>query len=68
MTLKYCPYCRKIGNVRVMAHYDQVPWKGIMVKQRKVIHMIEEGGCGLTWYTGELPFEMLKDDKVNDTG
>ena len=59
MTIKFCPHCKKLGNARVMAHYEQVQWRGIPIKQRKVIHMIEEGGCGLTWYTAELPFEML---------
>ena len=56
MTLKYCPHCDKIGHTRTMPHYIQVPWNGIMVKQRRIIHMVEEGGCGLTWYTAELPW------------
>ena len=60
MTLKYCPHCKKIGHTRTMAHYKQVPRKGIMVKQRRIIHMIEEDGCGLTWYTAELPWDKLE--------
>ena len=65
MTLKYCPHCRKIVNARVMAHYLQVPWRGIMVKQRKVVHLLEDDGCGRTWYTAELPFDMLDVDETD---
>ena len=64
MTMKYCPHCKKIGNTRVLAHYKQVPWNGIPVKQRRVIHLVEDGGCGRTWYTGELPFKMLVNSSV----
>ena len=49
MTLKYCSHCNKIGYTRTMAQYNQVTWNGIMVKQKRIVHMIEEGGCGLTW-------------------
>jgi len=70
MTIKYCPHCGKLGNARVMAYYEQVPWRGILVKQRRVVHMVEDGGCGMTWYTGELPYDMLDQetdgDPVND--
>ena len=66
MTIKFCPHCKKLGNARVMSHYEQVQWRGIPIKQRKVIHMIEEGGCGLTWYTAELPFEMLDQEPDGD--
>ncbi len=65
MTLKYCPHCNRIGHTRTMAYYKQVLWKGIMVKQRRIVHMVEEGGCGLTWYTAELPFDMLEFDDEN---
>ena len=65
MTLKYCPHCNRIGHTRTMAHYKQVPRNGIMVKQRRIIHMVEEGGCGLTWYTAELPWDMLDVDDEN---
>ncbi len=65
MTLKYCPHCNKIGHTRTMPHYIQVPWNGIVVKQRRIIHMVEEGGCGLTWYTAELPWDMLPSDDEN---
>ena len=68
MTIKFCPHCKKLGNARVMAHYEQIPWQGILVKQRRVVHMVEDGGCGMTWYTGELPFEMLQiNDEVDET-
>ncbi len=68
MTIKFCPHCGKLGNARVMAHYEQIPWQGILVKQRRVVHMVEDGGCGLTWYTAELPFEMLQmNDESDDT-
>jgi len=62
MTIKYCPHCNKIGKTRVLSDYEQVPWRGIMVKRRRVIHLIDDGGCGQTWYTVELPFEMLPDE------
>ena len=68
MTIKYCPHCKRLGDARVMAHYEQVPWKGIEVKQRRVVHMVEDGGCGLTWYTAELPFDLLPiNDQSDDT-
>ena len=67
MTIKYCPYCNKIGKTRVLSDYEQVPWRGIMVKRRRVMHLIDDGGCGHTWYTVELPFEMLPDEDENDS-
>jgi hypothetical protein len=30
-----------------------------MIKKRRAIHMVEHGGCGLTWYTVEMPEKML---------
>jgi hypothetical protein len=66
MTIKYCPHCGKLGNTRVMAHYIQVPCQGILVKQRRIVHMVEDGGCGLTWYTGELPFDMLDQEAAGE--
>ena len=30
-----------------------------MIKKRRAIHMVENGGCGLTWYTVEMPAKML---------
>ena len=68
MTIKYCPHCNKIGKTRVLSDYEQLPWRGIVVKRRRVIHLIDDGGCGHTWYTVELPFEMLpsEDDDINE--
>ena len=31
------------------------------------MHLIDDGGCGHTWYTVELPFEMLPDEDENDS-
>jgi len=56
-----------MGKTRVLSDYEQVPWRGIMVKRRRVIHLIDDGGCGQTWYTVELPFEMLPDEDENDS-
>ena len=65
MTLKYCPHCNEIGKTRVMSDYEQMPWKGILVKRRRVMHLIDDGGCGHAWYTVELPWDMLDDDEEN---
>jgi len=54
-----------MGKTRVLSDYEQVPWRGIMVKRRRVIHLIDDEGCGHTWYTVELPFEMLPDEDEN---
>ena len=59
MGMKYCPHCKKVGDARVMPYFTQIPWKGIMIKKRRVIHMVENGGCGRTWYTVEMPEDML---------
>ncbi len=59
MGMKYCPHCKKVGDARVMPYFTQIPWKGILIKKRRAIHMVENGGCGRTWYTVEMPEDML---------
>jgi len=70
MTIKYCPHCNKMGKTRVLSDYEQMTWRGIRLKRRRVIHLIDDGGCGQTWYTVELPFEMLpdEDEDINEEG
>ena len=60
MGMKYCPHCKQLGDARVLPYFTQIRWKGILVKKRRVIHMVENGGCGLTWYTVEMPADMLR--------
>jgi hypothetical protein len=59
MGMKYCPHCKKVVDARTLPYFTQIPWKGILIKKRRAIHMVEHGGCGLTWYTVEMPAKML---------
>jgi hypothetical protein len=49
----------EVGAARELRYFTQIRLKGILVKKRRAIHMVENGGCGLTWYTVEMPTEML---------
>ena len=60
MGLKYCPNCGYVVYAKAMpSGYKQVKYKGILVKQRKIAHLVEEGGCGHEWLTYEIPSESL---------
>jgi len=60
---RFCPNCKKVGRTRVdPADYTQTEYKGIPVKRRKIMHTVDDGetiGCGHTWFTIEIPEELL---------
>ncbi len=59
MGTKYCPDCRKVVETKALSNYSQVEYRNILVKKRKIAHLEEDGGCGHTWYTIELPEDVL---------
>ena len=59
MGQKYCPECREVVITKAFANYSQVEYRGILVKRRKIGHLEEDGGCSCTWYTIELPKDVL---------
>lgn len=69
MGLKYCPSCGQVVYAKAMASgYKQVAYKGILVKQRRITHLEEEGGCGHAWLTYEVPSEYFPElDDRNDS-
>ena len=58
MGQKYCPECKEVVITKAFSNYSQVEYRGILVKRRKIGHL-EEDGCGCTWYTVELPEDVL---------
>ena len=59
MGQRYCRQCGRVVEVKVIGNYSQLPYNDILVKRRKVGCLIEDGGCGTTWYTLELPEDIL---------
>ena len=61
MTIKYCPECKTLGKTKVVpSGYKQVPCQNSVIKRRKIIHQIEDGGCGHTWHTYEVPEGLMR--------
>ena len=60
MGQKYCPECKEVVITKALSNYSQVEHRGILVKKRKIGHLEEDGGCGCTWYTVELPEDVLR--------
>ena len=61
MTIKYCPGCKTLGKTKVVpSRYKQMPYQNSVIKRRKIIHQIEDGGCGHTWYTYEVPEDLMR--------
>ncbi|MBW2596951.1 MAG: hypothetical protein JRC93_13500 [Deltaproteobacteria bacterium] len=59
MGTKYCPKCQKVVVTKAFANYPQVEYRGIMVKRRKIGHLVEDGGCGHCWHTVEVLEDLL---------
>jgi len=59
MGMKYCPNCKKIVETKALSNYSQVEYRGVLVKRRKIGHLEIDGGCGNTWYTVELPEDII---------
>jgi hypothetical protein len=61
MTIKYCPACEELGKTKVVpSGYKQVPYQNSVIKRRKLTHRFEDGGCDHTWYTYEIPEDVLQ--------
>ncbi len=59
MGKKYCPKCREVVVTKALPNYSQVEYGDILVKRRKIGHLEIDGGCGHTWYTVELPEDII---------
>lgn len=61
---RYCPYCRKIVETRVLPEgYSQERYGNTPSKKRLILHGPigkVEGACGKTWATLEI---IVEDDK-----
>lgn len=61
MTKKYCPNCEDLVETRAIpTGYQQIPYQNSTIKRRKIIHRIEDGGCGHTWCTYEVTEDVMK--------
>ena len=59
MGMKYCPNCKEVVITKALGSYSQIDFKGVLVKRRKIVHREEDGGCGHSWYTVEVPEDVL---------
>ena len=59
MGLKYCPNCKKVVVTKALPNYSQIEFRGILVKKREIAHLPEDDGCGSTWFTLEMPEDVL---------
>ncbi len=61
MTTKYCPNCQTLVKTRTIpSGYEQIPYQNSVLKKRQIIHRSEDGGCGLTWPTYEVPEDIMR--------
>ena len=59
MAQRICPNCQEVVDAKALPDYRQINFRDIPVKQRKVIHKVSDGGCGHSWYTIEIPKDVL---------
>jgi hypothetical protein len=59
MGQKYCPECKEVEVTKALSNYLQVEYRGILAKRRKIGHLEKDGGCGCTWFTFEMPEDVL---------
>ena len=59
MGTKSCPICKQVVFTRALPNYSQIEFRGILVKRREILHREEDEGCGRTWYTVELPEDIV---------
>jgi hypothetical protein len=59
MGQKFCPECREVVTTKALGNYSQVEYRDILVKRRKIGHLVEDGGCGCEWFTFEMPEDIL---------
>jgi len=61
MAIKYCPNCEELGETKVVpSGYKQLRLDNSVIKRRKLTHRVEDGGCDHTWYTYEIPENVLQ--------
>lgn len=53
MGKRYCPYCDKLVETKVLPNNSQIIYQGVLVKTRRILHQAEKGGCGKRWTTIE---------------
>ncbi len=61
MGKRYCPQCEELVEAKVVGRYSQKPLHGILVKRRKIIHRVEDHGCGHEWYTLEIIEDAIRE-------
>ena len=59
MGTKYCPICKEVVFTRALPNYSQIEFRGILVKRREILHREEDDGCGRTWFTVEIPEDIV---------
>ena len=59
MGQKYCPECKEVVITKAFSNYSQIEFRGILIKRRKIGHLEIDGGCGNTWYTVEIPEDVI---------
>ena len=61
MTIKYCSNCKQLVKTKVVpSGYKQIPYQNSIIKRRQIIHKVEDGGCGHTWFTYEVPEDLMR--------
>ena len=68
MAKKYCPNCKQLVKTKVVpSGYKQIPYQNSVIKRRKIIHQIEDGGCGHNHLADNLyEFEDEIEDELDD--
>ncbi len=59
MGTKFCPICKEVVETKALQNYSQIEFRGIMVKRREILHREEDEGCGRTWFTVEIPEDII---------
>jgi hypothetical protein len=67
MGTKYCPKCQEVVITKALPNYTQVEYRGVLVKRRKIGHLVEDGGCGHRWFTVEVVEDLLFTEDVLST-
>ena len=62
MGIRYCEHCAEFVETRVLPDYSHKKIDGVWFKHRKIIHRVEDGGCGGSWYTDEGPTRMIEEN------
>jgi len=61
MSYKFCPHCNSIVETRINpSGYKQMRYQNSVLKRRKIIHRVQDGGCGQNWFTYEVPEDLMR--------